>query len=240
MTKFYAVRVGNKPGIYRSHEQFKEQCSGCSGADGRAFKNRVEALEYICSQRPEQGICVNEDWYCEATIKSKKKRRWLRMNDEQWHLLFFDGSTRWPTEVAGCGAFLSDPKGTVLWQGSFYFTAPFKTVAAEYQGLIAGMRAAEKIGVSRLIALGDNESVIMQMQGSANVKEKHDIKKHLEAKKLEKKFDEVCFQHVFRKYNRTAHNLAQKALRQHFNQNVFFIGLLFCISHLAATSTASC
>ena len=45
--KYYAVRVGLKPGIYVSLKTFNKQMKNFSGAEGRVFKTLEEAQEYI-------------------------------------------------------------------------------------------------------------------------------------------------------------------------------------------------
>lgn len=46
-SKFYAVRIGRVPGVYRTWEQAKQQTEGFSGADFKSFATEEEAASYI-------------------------------------------------------------------------------------------------------------------------------------------------------------------------------------------------
>ncbi|BDZ30712.1 ribonuclease H family protein [Lactiplantibacillus brownii] len=50
--KFYAVRVGRKPGIYRSWEDCQAQINHYSGAQYKSFLTREAATDYLNSQAP--------------------------------------------------------------------------------------------------------------------------------------------------------------------------------------------
>eukprot|EP00249_Psilotum_nudum_P008055 c21013_g1_i1 orf=652-1104(-) len=45
--KFYAVRIGVKPGVYEDWEQCKRQVNGYTGNQFKAFLNRSEAEQYV-------------------------------------------------------------------------------------------------------------------------------------------------------------------------------------------------
>lgn len=47
MAKFYAVRKGNKPGIYRTWDECKEQIHKFKGAEYKSFTSERDALNYI-------------------------------------------------------------------------------------------------------------------------------------------------------------------------------------------------
>ena len=47
MSKYYAVKNGLKPGIYRSWKECQVQINGFSGALYKSFKNEQDALDYI-------------------------------------------------------------------------------------------------------------------------------------------------------------------------------------------------
>lgn len=48
--KFYAVRVGRKPGIYNSWDECEEQTKGFHGAEYKSFTDINEANNYMCPQ----------------------------------------------------------------------------------------------------------------------------------------------------------------------------------------------
>ena len=45
--KYYAVKKGENPGIYKTWDECKEQVSGFSGAEYKSFKTLAEAEEYL-------------------------------------------------------------------------------------------------------------------------------------------------------------------------------------------------
>ena len=47
MAKYYAVRQGVKPGIYKTWEDCQMQVKGYKGAEYKSFKNISEAEEYV-------------------------------------------------------------------------------------------------------------------------------------------------------------------------------------------------
>lgn len=49
--KFYAVRVGKIPGVYRTWSQAEEQVKGFSGAEYKSFFTEEEAVRYISLEK---------------------------------------------------------------------------------------------------------------------------------------------------------------------------------------------
>ena len=47
MAKYYAVRQGVKPGIYKTWEDCQMQVKGYKGAEYKSFKDISEAAEYV-------------------------------------------------------------------------------------------------------------------------------------------------------------------------------------------------
>ena len=45
--KYYAVKVGKKPGIYVDYHAFAQQMRGHKNAQGKAFKTETEARQYL-------------------------------------------------------------------------------------------------------------------------------------------------------------------------------------------------
>ncbi|MFV0394673.1 MAG: viroplasmin family protein [Coprobacillaceae bacterium] len=58
MKKYYAVKIGKKPGIYETWDQCKEQVSGFSGAQYKSFTSLQEAKEFIV---PPKKVEVQQD-----------------------------------------------------------------------------------------------------------------------------------------------------------------------------------
>lgn len=49
--KYYAVRRGNKPGIYTSSKEFKESIKGFDNPEYRVFRSEIDAEQYIVRYR---------------------------------------------------------------------------------------------------------------------------------------------------------------------------------------------
>lgn len=67
MSKFYAVRVGVKPGIYTSWNEAQGQVIGYSKAEYKSFKSEQEAMEYM---KVKSAKAKNEN----PTISCKKSK----------------------------------------------------------------------------------------------------------------------------------------------------------------------
>lgn len=61
--KFYAVRVGKKPGIYESWDECKANVNGYSAAEYKSFPTKAMALEYM-----NRGSCGGEALVDKVTI----------------------------------------------------------------------------------------------------------------------------------------------------------------------------
>lgn len=63
--KFYAVKAGRKPGIYKNWEECKKQVEAFSGAVYKSFKTREEAKSYISGKaddgNEEENTCDVKD-----------------------------------------------------------------------------------------------------------------------------------------------------------------------------------
>ena len=60
--KYYAVRRGNKPGIYTSSKEFKESIQGFDDPEYRVFKSEIDAEQYIVRYRMRlKNIGMKED-----------------------------------------------------------------------------------------------------------------------------------------------------------------------------------
>lgn len=64
-SKFYAVKNGRKPGIYRTWPDAQKQVAGFSGAQFKSFLTEKEAQDFIT---PPQQKAV--DWTAEGTIEA--------------------------------------------------------------------------------------------------------------------------------------------------------------------------
>nr|CAH66330.1 H0813E03.7 [Oryza sativa] len=85
---------------------------------------------------------------------------------------------------------------------------------AEYEGLLARIRAAATLGVKRLIVKGASELVANQVHKDYKCSNPELSKYLVEVRKLEKRFDGIEVRHVYRKDNIELDDLARRASRQ--------------------------
>lgn len=68
--KFYAVKKGRTPGIYRTWDEAKQQVDGFSGAEYKSFKNITDAIDYLGWQEKARQETLNrKDDTLENAIK---------------------------------------------------------------------------------------------------------------------------------------------------------------------------
>nr|CAH66039.1 H0515C11.15 [Oryza sativa]CAH66246.1 OSIGBa0101A01.2 [Oryza sativa] len=84
----------------------------------------------------------------------------------------------------------------------------------EYEGLLAGIRAAAALGAKRLIVKGDSELVANQVHKDYKCSNPELSKYLAEVRKLEKWFDGIEVRHVYRKDNVEPDDLARRASRR--------------------------
>ena len=79
--KFYAVKNGRVPGVYRTWDDAKKQVDGFSGAEYKSFENITDATDYLGLNNGTQGDILQkgEDNLQNAVKrvqqKSQEKRR---------------------------------------------------------------------------------------------------------------------------------------------------------------------
>jgi ribonuclease HI len=125
--------------------------------------------------------------------------------------LYTDGASRGNPGPAGAGVLLLDEKGRPILELN-RFLGKATNNEAEYQALIAGLEAAEKLELSRLRIFLDSELVVKQLQGEYRVRNP----------RLQPLFDEVAsrlqrlssyaIMHVPRERNQVADRLANEAV----------------------------
>ncbi|EFG55038.1 ribonuclease [Lactobacillus amylolyticus] len=59
--KFYAVKKGRKPGIYRNWDEAKAQVDGFSGAEYKSFAQITDATDYLNWNKETQGQEIRKD-----------------------------------------------------------------------------------------------------------------------------------------------------------------------------------
>jgi ribonuclease HI len=122
--------------------------------------------------------------------------------------MYFDGSllkTR-----AGAGLLFISPLGEhVCYVIRLHF--PASNSVAKYEALVNGLRIAVELGVRRLDACGDSQLVIDQVMKNSHCRDQKMEAYCDEVRRLEDKLYGLELNHVARRYNKTADELAKIA-----------------------------
>jgi ribonuclease HI len=122
--------------------------------------------------------------------------------------MFFDGSLM--KTGAGAGLLFISPLGKHLhYVLRLHF--PVSNNEAEYEALVNGLRIAIELGVRRLDARGDSQLVIVQVMKNSHCRDPKMEAYCDEVRRLEDKFYGLELNHVARRYNETADELAKIA-----------------------------
>jgi ribonuclease HI len=122
--------------------------------------------------------------------------------------MFFDGSLR----KTGAGAsllFISPLRKHLCYVLRLHF--PTSNNVVEYEALVNGLRIAIELGVRRLDARGDSQLVIDQVMKNSHCRDPKMEAYCDEVRRLEDKFCGLKLNHIARRYNETAYELAKIA-----------------------------
>ena len=123
-----------------------------------------------------------------------------------------DGGSRGNPGPAGYGAVVFDAaNGQVLVERAEGIGVTTNNVA-EYQGLIAGLRAAAQLGAEAVEVRMDSKLVVEQMCGRWKIKHPALQPLALEAQKIARTFDRISYQWIPRAENAHADRLANEAM----------------------------
>ncbi|WP_243789287.1 bifunctional RNase H/acid phosphatase [Saccharopolyspora gloriosae] len=122
-----------------------------------------------------------------------------------------DGGSRGNPGPAGCGAVVRGADGAVLAERSRWLGVATNNVA-EYEGLLAGLRAAAELGADEVDVRMDSKLVVEQLSGRWKIK--HEALRSLaaQAKELVADFSTVTFEWIPRASNADADRLANEAM----------------------------
>jgi ribonuclease HI len=127
-------------------------------------------------------------------------------------VMHFDGAFNLPG--IGAGAILTSPCGYKLYYAIQLCFKPEHKVSnniAEYEGLLAGLRAASALGIKRLIVKGDSQMVVNFSNKSYTPKDEHMATYVEEHRKMEKCFQGLELKHIPRGENVEADKITKRA-----------------------------
>lgn len=143
--KYYAVKIGKTPGIYRTWEECKAMVHGFPGAVYKSFPTEKEAFSFLQGGTPLTGQADTPDVYA-----------------------FVDGSFNTRTKVYGYGGFLVHGGEKELLQGcgSDEEMASMRNVAGEILGSMAAIERALELGLTEVTVYYDYAGIEMWADGS--------------------------------------------------------------------------
>jgi ribonuclease HI len=124
---------------------------------------------------------------------------------ELW-TMYFDGSLM--KTGAGAGLLFISPLGKHV-RYVLHFHFPASNNVAEYEALVNGLCIAVELGIRRLDARGDSQLVIDQVMKNSHCRDRKMEAYCDEVRRLEDKFYGLDLNHIARRYNETADELAK-------------------------------
>ena len=125
--------------------------------------------------------------------------------------LYFDGASRKNPGPASFGGVIYNESGEEV--DTYYnFIGIATNNVAEYCGLLAGLHRARELNIKELKVFGDSNLIIQQVTGKWKVKNDNLRAIYNQIKQVEPFFTVITYQHVYRKDNKRADQLANIAL----------------------------
>ena len=127
------------------------------------------------------------------------------------YILYFDGGSRGNPGVAGAGMVIYDGKEEV-WSGHQYLGDSKTNNEAEYAGLVTGLDCALRLGIHRIHINGDSKLIIKQVMGEWQCNKPHLREQLQKVVESRGQFKAFSMAHVYRKDNKRADELANRAM----------------------------
>lgn len=142
--------------------------------------------------------------------KAMEKARKALKPEETYHL-FFDGASSGNPGPSGVGYAIFDKDSKKLFSSGL-FTGIVTNNVAEYSAVIFGLKTCQNLGIRKLVAYGDSQLVINQLNKKFQVKTQHLWKYFNEASTLMQSFESIELKAVPREQNAVADALSKKGV----------------------------
>lgn len=198
--KYYAVRKGNKVGIFENWSDCQQSINGFSNAEYKSFGNIEDAEAYI----------KNED------IGEKHRQAAIDLDAA---IAYVDGSYSDAIKRYSFGCIIITPDGDVIKKAG-YGDDPnaltIRNIAGELQGTMYAIKFAAEAGYKNLIIRHDYEGISKWYEGAWKAKDSI-VKKYIDfiskyRDQIKVKFEKVQA-HTGDKYNEEVDSLAKDALK---------------------------
>ena len=151
---FYAVRVGKKPGIYKTWPECQANTSGYPGAVFKGFETLAEAEDFMALNTGSNSTSATPQAGSSSNIGVENLPKVYA---------FTDGSYNISTKVYGFGGFLhysdTEPDIEIRGTGNDPDEAVSRNVAGEVHGAVAAMHKAVELGLKEMTLFYDYEGV---------------------------------------------------------------------------------
>ena len=127
----------------------------------------------------------------------------------------FDGCSKGNPGLSGAGAVIYNSENKEIWSDSSFVGIKATNNQAEYSGLILGLEKAKELNIKSLLVKGDSQLVIHQMAGKYKCNAPTLIGLYETAKKLEKNFEKIEYEHVLRHLNERADELSNQPVNNY-------------------------
>lgn len=175
--KFYAVKVGKNPGIYKTWDECKANVDGYSGALYKSFKTMNEAYDYMGIVNDTQHNNNSKVSVANNTQESKELNMCTNYDVIDISMkecitntpyAFVDGSYNARNNVYGYGGFLiaNGKKYILSGHGSEPDMASMRNVAGEVLGSEAAIRKALELGLKEITIYYDYAGIEMWALGN--------------------------------------------------------------------------
>ena len=148
--KYYAVRVGKKPGVYMTWDDCKLMTAGYPGAVFKSFPTMAEAVAFMEGSGGKDMSASGES----ADVKEP--------------YAFVDGSYNIATKVYGYGGFLvaNGEKHVLQGSGNEPELVEMNNVAGEIAGAVAAVNKAIELGLAEVSIFYDYMGIEMWATGA--------------------------------------------------------------------------
>ncbi len=149
--KFYGVKIGKTPGVYKTWDECKSLVHGYPGAVYKSFPTYEEALSFVGD------ITGNKEAFTECDLEN-----------DMGTYAFVDGSYNQATKVYGYGGFLmhNGEKHIVTGSGNEEDMASMRNVAGEILGCMEAVKLAISLGIKELDVYYDYMGIEMWATGA--------------------------------------------------------------------------
>jgi ribonuclease HI len=134
------------------------------------------------------------------------------------YIMNFDGCSKGNPGLSGAGAVIYK-NDVEIWGDSSFVGVTATNNQAEYTGLIIGLKYALDNHIQEILVKGDSQLIINQMTGKYNCNSDKLYDLYKTAKELERKFKQVQYEHVLRKFNKRADHLSNVAVKQYIDES---------------------